>query len=303
MDRVYFPTCFDRDWPCIYNAVHTCLRGPSRRPRPAIFRPAMPSSFQVLLLVQITLGAFTIPTSYVENTVQQNAQHTWCYYPAAGETRDISCTANFESVLLVHLNTTTAIGYYAPDNTRYGGADWPVPLTNPGKVTLCVSGRAQDGTYQTACMFVSADNSLPIDGGCWVAIAQNTVTDGCYVPLQLAVPSPSSLPPTQTTTSSPEAPPSPTLTSTNTVFPTTQTTSITPTSPTPSPTGSSQSNGGLSTSDKIAVAFGVISALGVLGVWLRWWWTRKKPRREQQRALLQGPRAPPGYLMKTMTRG
>ena len=89
-------------------------------------------------------------------------------------------------VSLVHLNTTTSIGYYGPDNTRYGGAEWSVPQVNPGRVTLCVSGRAGDGTYQTACMFVTADNTLPIPGGCWIAVAQKTVTDGCYIPGQLA---------------------------------------------------------------------------------------------------------------------
>ena len=131
-------------------------------------------------------AAFTLSTSYGENTVQQNAQKTWCYYPAAGQTRDTSCAGDFTLVSRVHLNTTISIGYYAPDNTRYGGAEWPVPLTNPGKVTLCVSGRAQDGTYQTACMFVNADNSLPIGSGCWIAVAQSTVTDRCYEPGQPA---------------------------------------------------------------------------------------------------------------------
>jgi hypothetical protein len=142
--------------------------------------------FIVLRYVYTVAAAFTLPTAYGTNTVQQNANKTWCYYPAAGQTRDVGCSGDFTMVSLVHLNTTISIGYYAPDNTRYGGAEWSVPLVNPGKVTLCVSGRAQDGTYQTACMFVSADNSLPIAGGCWIAIAQNVVTDGCYVPGQAA---------------------------------------------------------------------------------------------------------------------
>ncbi|KIM83156.1 hypothetical protein PILCRDRAFT_23560, partial [Piloderma croceum F 1598] len=130
-----------------------------------------------------TLAAFTVPTSYNENTVQTDAAGTWCYYPQSGQTTSTTCGGNFDGILGVHLNTTVSIGYYAPDNTRYGGAQWAVPVTNPGVVTLCVSGRAEDETYQTACMFVTADNSLPLYGSaCLAAVAQTTVTDGCYVP-------------------------------------------------------------------------------------------------------------------------
>jgi hypothetical protein len=154
----------------------------------------LPSLFVVLCCVHLLNAAFTLPTSYTENVVQETANKTWCYYPAAGQTRDVSCTGDFTMVSQVHLNTTTSIGYYAPDNSRYGGAEWPVPQVNPGRVTLCVSGRAQDGSYQTACMFVTADNSLPISGGCWIAVAQKTVTDGCYVPGQLPYTTSSSLP-------------------------------------------------------------------------------------------------------------
>jgi len=165
--------------------------------------------FVILPCIHMITAAFTLSTSYLENTVQQNAQKTWCYYPAADQTRDTSCAGDFTLVSRVHLNTTISIGYYAPDNTRYGGAEWSVPLTNPGKVTLCVSGRVQDGTYQTACMFVSADNSLPIDGGCWIAVAQSTVTDGCYEPGQ----------PAYTITSSLSTIPAATATATTTFMP------------------------------------------------------------------------------------
>lgn len=154
----------------------------------------LPSLFVVLCFVRLLNAAFTLATNYDDNVVQERANKTWCYYPAAGQTRDVSCTGDFTMVSQVHLNTTTSIGYYAPDNSRYGGAEWPVPQVNPGRVTLCVSGRAQDGTYQTACMFVTADNSLPISGGCWIAVGQTTVTDGCYEPGQLAYTTSSRLP-------------------------------------------------------------------------------------------------------------
>lgn len=140
--------------------------------------------FVRVLLLRVALAAFTRPTSYGVNTVERS-KNTWCYFPAAGETTSTSCGGNFHQILYVHLNTTVSIGYYGPDNTRYGGAEWSVPVDIAGKVTLCVSGRAQDQTYQTACMFVTADNSLPLSGGCWVDVAQTSVSDGCYVPEQL----------------------------------------------------------------------------------------------------------------------
>jgi len=160
------------------------------------------SLFIAFCCIHFVNAAFTLPTSYLDNVVQQNAQKTWCYYPAVGQTRAVSCAGDFTMVSLVHLNTTISIGYYAPDNTRYGGAEWSVPLVNPGRVTLCVSGRAQDGTYQTACVFVTADNSLPLENfdSCWVAVAQTKVTDGCYVSGQTEYTISSTLP-TPTSTS------------------------------------------------------------------------------------------------------
>lgn len=133
-------------------------------------------------------AAFTLDTSYLHNVVQQNAQKTWCFYPAANQATAVSCGGDFTTVSLVHINTTTSIGYYTPDNTRVGGAEWAIPAANAGRVTLCVSGRAGDGTYLTGCMFVSQDNSLPMGSGCVIAIGQDTVTDGCYVPGQAAYP-------------------------------------------------------------------------------------------------------------------
>jgi len=122
---------------------------------------------------------------YYNNVVQQNAQKTWCFYPTASDAATgVSCAGDFAMVSQVHLNTTTSIGYYAPDNSRLGGAEWAIPAANAGRVTLCVSGRGEDGTYLTACMFVTQDNSLPMSSGCEIAIAQENVTDGCYVPGQ-----------------------------------------------------------------------------------------------------------------------
>lgn len=161
--------------------------------------------FQVLFLVHVALAAFTQPTSYLENTVKENAQGAWCWYPQPGETSTTVCGPDFSDNLYNHLETTVSIGYYGLDGTRYGGAEWSVPaMESTGNLTLCVSGRADDGTYQTACMFVVADNSLPISRDCWVDMAQAIVTDGCYVPEQFPTASPSSSPPP-----APTIPPSP----------------------------------------------------------------------------------------------
>lgn len=151
-------------------------------------------------------AAFTLPTAYGTNVVQQNAKGQWCYYPGVAQTKAVSCTGDFIAVSLVHLNTTVSIGYYGPDNTRYGGAEWSVPQVNPGRVTLCVSGQAGDGTYQSACVFVTTDNSLPLyNSACVIAIAQKNVTDGCYVPGDLAYTVTSTASPGSTAQSNPDS--------------------------------------------------------------------------------------------------
>jgi hypothetical protein len=135
----------------------------------------------LLLFSPSTFAAFTLPTSESNNFIQQNSHGTWCYFPAAGQTRATTCTGDYELVMEVHLNQTISIGYYGPDNTRLGGAEWAIPVSNPGKVNLCASGRAEDGSYQSICAEVTEDNSLGGVSNCQVAVGQNSVTDGCYV--------------------------------------------------------------------------------------------------------------------------
>ena len=237
-------------------------------------------------------GRFTKPTNYYGDTIQQNANGTWCYFPIAGDVRATTCSGDFAMVSLVHLNTTTSIGYYGPDTRRYGGPEWPVPAASDEKVTLCASGGVQDGTYRTICMFVTADNSLPESGGCNIAVEQKTVTDGCYNPSRIVTPIPSSSIEVSapTATSSPPSPSPPQSTSslissesshivtdsststsstssTSPLFDTSTTRTSTtlggPTTPTVSP--GSQSSGGrrLPLSNTLAIVFGVISSIGV----------------------------------------
>ncbi|KAH8798029.1 hypothetical protein DL96DRAFT_1639723 [Flagelloscypha sp. PMI_526] len=141
----------------------------------------------ILYCVHLAGAAFSLPSSFYAGYVQQDNNKTWCYYPVAGITRAVNCGGDYTFILGVHLNTTTSLGYYQPDGTRSGGAEWTVPVTNPGLIFLCGSGRAGDGTYQTFCGTpVTADNAIPgFSGDCVVAIAQTTVTDGCYMPGQL----------------------------------------------------------------------------------------------------------------------
>ena len=185
-------------WDKVFRFTAICCQVVSIFPEPIIscprlltYLPSMPhlqlGLFTFLSCFHFVHAAFTIPTDSDKNVVEQNAKGQWCYYPAVAQTQAVSCTGDFIAVSLVHLNTTISIGYYGPDNARYGGAEWSVPQVNPGRVTLCVSGQAGDGTYQSACMFVTSDNSLPLYGSaCLIEIAQKNVTDGCYMPGELA---------------------------------------------------------------------------------------------------------------------
>ena len=244
-------------------------------------------TIQILLSVRATLAAFTLPTSYLNNVVQKNSQQTWCYFPATGQTKVVSCDgADFGTVLQVHLNTTISIGYYAPDNTRLGGPEWPVPQQNGGKVTLCVSGRAEDGTYQSACMSVTTDNSLPMGTtNCIVVVAQPVVSDGCYVPEQLAAVPPSSSSTSQTTTPPPPSSLIHSTSSSSSVSQTTSGSSVTRTSSTTqvaSPTVTSHLSGNqLTIGDIIGIITGVIAAIA-LGITIYECNKRRRPRREKE---------------------
>ena len=155
--------------------------------------------FLLALLAVPSHSAFTLPTTapyaVEKDAIQQNSAGTWCYYPATKNVHNIACSGvrndqrtEFTSVLNAHLNQTISIGYYALDDSRLGGAEW-VLATTAGPVRICVSGRAGDGTYETRCGNVEADNSLGTDSGhiCRLSIGQTAVTDGCYEPGQKPV--------------------------------------------------------------------------------------------------------------------
>jgi hypothetical protein len=184
-----------------------------------------------VLHIDLAFGAYSLPVSWDNNYVEQNSAHTWCYFPAAGQTLALSCAGDFDAVLAVHISQTVSIGYYAADNTRLGGPEWSVQTT-AGKVNLCLSGQAGDGTYQTMCTGVVADNTLGAGAYCQVAKAQDKVTDGCYTPAALAaLPTSTSVLSTPIQTTSPvtsELSPLPPLSATPITTPTTPTTLTSP---------------------------------------------------------------------------
>lgn len=167
-------------------------------------------TFQFILIFFLALlavpshCAFTLPTTvpYAKDAVQQNTAGTWCFYPATKNVHNLACSGvrsdqrtEFTSVLNAHLNQTISIGYYALDDSRLGGAEW-VLTTTAGPVRICLSGRAGDGTYETRCGNVDADNSLGNDSGriCRLAVGQTAVKDGCYEPGQKPYASPAITP-------------------------------------------------------------------------------------------------------------
>jgi hypothetical protein len=238
--------------------------------------------FSGLLSVHHALGAFSTPTSFDAGNIQQKDPSTWCYYPAADQTRALSCGGDYPPVLAAHLKQDISIGYYAPDGTRHGGAEWPVPSMGAGQIFLCGSGRVGDGTYQTFCGApVTADNSIPgpfgrTTGDCLVATAQSTVSDGCYVPVQAAVLPPSTSQIAATTTVVESTSPTTDGTTTQPPMSSTKTATNSTSSLTSGAGGNSSGGMTLSHSDIIAIVFGVISGLSFLfGVW-KWLHDRKE---------------------------
>jgi len=140
--------------------------------------------FLLISFAHTALSAFTKTTKTGNDYVELNSAGTWCYYPAANSNLDVACVgkeAEFVSVMDAHLAQGVSISYYGANNQRLGGAEYPVKTTS-GKVYLCLSGRAGDGTYKTECALSTLDNRFGGSSQCALAVSQKTVTDGCYVP-------------------------------------------------------------------------------------------------------------------------
>lgn len=140
-------------------------------------------------------GAFTIPVTSGNDTsvIEQNSAGTWCYYPAPRANRTIpldrDCTgtnADFRAVMAIHLDQTASISYYSAGLDRLGGPEYPV-VSSTSKTYLCISGQATDGLYETSCEQATRDNQFgrgPFGNRtvCALAVAQASVSDGCYAP-------------------------------------------------------------------------------------------------------------------------
>jgi hypothetical protein len=150
----------------------------------------------ILFVVHVAFAAITTPLTSSGDAVQQNSAGTWCYYPQAHNLQAIcrGAAADFQAVVDTHINQTISISYYNAALVRVGGAEWLLPVSTQEKTYLCLSGRAGDGSYETSCELSRRDNFIHASSRCVVAVGQNVVTDGCYVP-GLAVNNPTGAPP------------------------------------------------------------------------------------------------------------
>lgn len=149
----------------------------------------LPSILALALLASCCVAPlharFTQTTCWTgENTEcnEQNTRGSWCYVPTSGLTIATTCTgtsADFASVLEVHLAQGLSVAYYSGiDNALLGGGDYPIP-SNPGVIRLCMSGRSGDGNPYTLCVNALADNAFGNHPYCQVIRGQENVTDVC----------------------------------------------------------------------------------------------------------------------------
>jgi len=140
--------------------------------------------FLLISFAHVARSAFTKTTRSGNDYVEPNTAGTWCYYPSTNSNIDVACVgtkAGLAPVIDAHISQGVSISYYGADKQRLGGAEYPVKTT-AGKVYLCLSGRAGDGTYKTECEVSTVDNRFGVVSRCALAVSQKTVTDGCYVP-------------------------------------------------------------------------------------------------------------------------
>ena len=152
-----------------------------------------PGIFIILFAIHLVHAAFNQANNpnntWDGNSVKPkpNEADTFCYKPAPNQTSATSCSgghtadAYFGSVLPFHLNLPQgwSIAYYTTNSTLLGNQTYPV-IANTGTLQ-CLSGQADDGTYQTMCMGIDYDNNIVEPGSyCQVKLGQTYVSDGCY---------------------------------------------------------------------------------------------------------------------------
>jgi len=89
----------------------------------------------------------------------------------------------FQAVMDAHLSQSHghSIAHYDYNtNTLLGDFNYPIPANTT--VKLCLSGRTNDGGYQTWCMQANRDNDITDTRTfCWVRLGQSFVSDNCYI--------------------------------------------------------------------------------------------------------------------------
>ncbi|KDR77616.1 hypothetical protein GALMADRAFT_95341 [Galerina marginata CBS 339.88] len=125
------------------------------------------------------------------NCVQQDSKGRWCYAPDPHASQALNCSGGYArdtamtAVMNVHLKQGLSIAYYSGvDNVRLGGVDFPFPSSG-GIVHLCLSGKGGDESFQSLCEPIHKENDiygLTGDPYCVLAVSQDFVSDGCYVP-------------------------------------------------------------------------------------------------------------------------
>ena len=151
-----------------------------------------PGIFLILFVIHLVHAAFNQAnnpnTTWDGNSVKPKPNEaTFCYKPAPNQTNATSCLGghsedtSFGPVLNFHLNLSQgwSIAYYTANSTLLGNQTYPV-IANTGTLQ-CLSGQADDGTYQTMCMGIDYNNNIVEPGSyCQVKLGQTYVSDGCY---------------------------------------------------------------------------------------------------------------------------
>jgi len=222
-----------------------------------------PTTLLILFMINLARAKFneTTPNSFWEgNSVQRNSAGTYCYYPAPNQGSVKNCIGGhysdpaFQPILDMHLNLSQgwSIAYYSRENLLLGNQGYPV-VEGTG-MRMCLSGTANDGTYQTLCMGTNYDNNIAEPGSyCQVGLGQHYVSDKCYTAMTaVSNIAPSSSSSTSFTTDATSSTPTPTHTTTNDS----------------NRVPSSSSENGLSTGEIASLVVGIVSViLAGLGVW------------------------------------
>jgi len=222
-----------------------------------------PTTLLILSMIYLVRAKFNETTAYSVwegNSVQPNSAGTYCYYPAPNQGSAKNCTGGhssdpaYQPILDMHLTLSQgwSIAYYSRENLLLGNQGYSV--AGGTGMRMCLSGTANDGTYQTLCMGTNYDNNIAEPGSyCQVGLGQHYVSDKCYTAMtavsNIAPSSSSSSSFTSDATSSSPSPPRTTTSDSNRV-------------------PSSSGENGLSTGEIASLVVGIVGViLAAVAVW------------------------------------